>query len=199
MSQKQISTKSKRVGQLLKCVSEGRFAIPKLQREFVWDGPKAAKLFDSIFAHMPIGVVMIWETPRSQRLYLRQKYHVLPQFIDKNRNVWFLIDGQQRVSVLHQVREGSELENARGKIIDFKRVVFSLEDEENGQQIIYRKPVPEVYVSLTDILHPHCRILPRNSTGFWVVERAAARHTQPRSAAIRNRFGQLAPQAAPVA
>lgn len=157
MNHKRITTKVKRVSQLLKCVEEGRFAIPKLQREFVWDGPKAAKLLDSIWAHMPIGVVMIWETPRSQRLYLRQKYHVLPPFNAKNGKVWFLIDGQQRVSVLHRVREGSELPNAHGKVIDFKRVVFSLDDEENGQQILYRKPRPGTYESLSDILHPHWR------------------------------------------
>jgi hypothetical protein len=71
--------------------------------------------------------------------------------------VWFLIDGQQRVSVLHRVREGSEMENARGKVIDFKRVVFSLEKEEDGQQILYRKPRPGTYESLSDILHPHWR------------------------------------------
>jgi len=155
MSRRQIAIQSKRVSQLLKCVEEGRFAIPKLQREFVWDGPKAAKLFDSIFSHMPIGVVMIWDTPRSQRLYLRQKYHVLPPFNPRNGKVWFLIDGQQRVSVLHRVREGSELENARGKVIDFKRVVFALEPQPNGQQILYRKPVPGIYESLCNILHPH--------------------------------------------
>jgi hypothetical protein len=157
MKRKRIATKAKRVSQLLKCVEEGRFAIPKLQREFVWDGPKAAKLFDSILAHMPIGVVMIWETPRSQRLYLRQKYHVLPPFNARNGKVWFLIDGQQRVSVLHQVREGSELENAHGTAIDFKRVVFCLEKGEDGQQILYRKPRPGSRESLTDVLHPHWR------------------------------------------
>lgn len=157
MNRKRIATKSKRVSHLLKCVEEGRFAIPKLQREFVWDGPKAAKLFDSILAHMPIGVVMIWETPRSQRLFLRQKYHVLPPFNARNGKVWFLIDGQQRVSVLHRVREGSELKNARGKIIDFKRVVLSLDSEDSGQKILYRKPVQGLYESLSDILHPHWR------------------------------------------
>ena len=157
MKPKRIAIKGKRVSQLLKCVEEGRFAIPRLQREFVWDGPKAAKLFDSILAHMPIGVVMVWETPRSQRLYLRQKYHVLPPFNARNGKVWFLIDGQQRVSVLHRVREGSELENARGNVIDFKRVVFSLEKEEDGQQILYRKPRPGAYESLSNILHPHWR------------------------------------------
>jgi hypothetical protein len=157
MARKLNNIQARRVSRLLKSVEQGRFAIPKLQREFVWDGPKAAKLFDSILAHMPIGVVMVWETPRSQRLYLRNKYHVLPPFNARNGKVWFLIDGQQRVSVLHQVREGSELRNARGKVIPFKRVVFSLEGEENGQVIVYRKPRPGQYESLTDILHPHWR------------------------------------------
>lgn len=146
--------KSLRVSDLLTSVEEGRFAIPKLQREFVWDGPKAAKLFDSLLSRMPVGIVMVWETPRSQRLYLRQKYHILPPFNPRNSKVWFLIDGQQRVSVLHRVREGSELRNAHGKVIDFKRVVFALEDDGKGQRIVYRKPRPGSYESLSEILHP---------------------------------------------
>ena len=155
MTRKRIDIQTKTVSQLLQHVDEGRFAIPKLQREFVWDGPKAAKLLDSIYARMPIGVVMIWETPRSQRLYLRQNYHVLPAFNAKNGTVWFLIDGQQRVSAIHHVREGSTLCNARRKEIDFRRVVFSLEEEEDGQQIRYRKPVRHRYESMSDVLHPH--------------------------------------------
>jgi len=155
MSSEPISIKPTKLRELLKFIDERRFAIPKLQREFVWDGRKAAKLFDSIRRHMPIGVVMIWETPRNQKLYLKQKHHVLPPFDFSNRKVWFLIDGQQRVSVLHHVREGTAaLKNAMEKVIDFKRVVFSLEPEADGQQVIYRRPIPGAYESLSDILHP---------------------------------------------
>ena len=154
---RRIAIKATKVSKLLTHVEEGRFAIPKLQREFVWDGPKAAKLFDSIFSQMPIGVVMVWETPRSQRLYLRQKYHVLPPFNAQHGKVWFLIDGQQRVSVMHRVREGSELANSQGRDIDFRRVVFALEPESDGQRIVYRKPRSGAHESLTDILHPHWR------------------------------------------
>ena len=157
MTRKRIDIQTKTVLQLLQHVDEGRFAIPRLQREFVWDGPKAAKLLDSIYARMPIGVLMIWETPRSQRLYLRQNYHVLPPFNPRNGKVWFLIDGQQRVSAIHHIREGSTLSNARGKEINFRRVVFSLEREEDGQQIRFRRPVSGQYESLSDILHPHWR------------------------------------------
>lgn len=152
-----IKIAKKEVHGLLREVDEGRFAIPKLQREFVWDGRKAAKLLDSIYNGMPIGVILIWETPKSLRLYLRQKYHVLPPFRDHHSKVWFLIDGQQRVSVLHHIREGSSLMNARGREVDFSRVVFSLRDEDDGQQIRYRRPLPNEYIPLSDILHPQWR------------------------------------------
>ena len=157
MVRKHIQIQTRTLRQLLEHIVEGRFAIPKLQREFVWDGPKAAKLLDSIYRGMPIGVVLIWETPRSQRLYLRQNYHVLPPFNAHNGKVWFLIDGQQRVSVLHHVQEGSLLTNASGKEIDFSRVVFSLDNEEDGEQIRYRKPVADWLVPMRDVLHPQWR------------------------------------------
>jgi hypothetical protein len=157
MARTEFTILSRSVSQLLESVTEGRFAIPKLQREFVWDGPKAAKLLDSINVHMPVGVIMIWETARSQRLYLRQLYHVLPAYNPRNSKVWFLIDGQQRVSVLHHVREGDTVRNARGKEIDFRKVVFALEPENDGQQIRYRNPIRNQYESMADVLHPQWR------------------------------------------
>ena len=51
---KRIDIQAKTVSRLLQHVDEGRFAIPRLQREFVWDGPKAAKLLDSILSGMPV-------------------------------------------------------------------------------------------------------------------------------------------------
>lgn len=157
MEKKKVEMQDRSVKQVLRCIDEGRFAIPKLQREFVWDGKRAAKLFDSIYQRMPIGVIMIWATPKSHRLYLRQKYHVLPAFSAKNSKVWFLIDGQQRISVLYRVREGNKVRNAQGNDIDFSRVVLSLKNEVDGEQIRYRKGVAGQYESLCDVLHPDWR------------------------------------------
>jgi uncharacterized protein with ParB-like and HNH nuclease domain len=39
-----------------------RFAVPKLQRNFVWDPGRAAKLLDSIYRGMPIGSLFLWRT-----------------------------------------------------------------------------------------------------------------------------------------
>lgn len=147
-----ITIERKKLSALLRAVDEKRFAIPKLQREFVWDGPKAAKLLDSIVRGMPIGTVIVWQAPRSQRLHLRQKYSVLPPFNPDHSEVWFLMDGQQRVSVLYHVREGSTLRNAGRREIDFSRVVLSLSGDSEEARVRYRKPLDGEFVSLSDVL-----------------------------------------------
>lgn len=146
-----ISFEEKKLSRLFNAVDERRFAIPKLQREFVWDGPKAAKLLDSIVRGMPIGTIMVWCAPRSQRLHLRQSYHVLPQFDSRHAQVWFLLDGQQRLSVLYLVRRGIVVENARRREIDFSRVVLDL-DGEDEQLVRYRKPLDDRFVSVSEML-----------------------------------------------
>jgi hypothetical protein len=147
-----ISMERKTLRSVLKAVDERRFAIPKLQREFVWDGAKAAKLLDSVVRGMPIGTLMIWAAPRAQRLHLRQTYSVLPPFNTEHPTVWFIMDGQQRLSVLHHVREGTRLANASRKEIDFRRVVLALEPEPDEPKVRYRSPSEGEFVSLTDIL-----------------------------------------------
>jgi len=142
---------------LLRYIDMGRFAIPRLQREFVWDGRKSAKLLDSIYLGMPIGIPLIWRAKRSEKLFLRQRYDVLPPFNHRNREVWFLVDGQQRISALYQTKEGGNLTNARGRAINFGRVVLSLESEDGYERIRYRKPIPGRFIPLHDVLHPQWR------------------------------------------
>ena len=159
MKNEKIRTVNKSITSLLKNVKAGKFAIPRLQREFVWDGPRAAKLLDSIFKGMPIGALLVWETPKANKLYLRERYHVLPPFNYQSPEVWFIIDGQQRVSVLHCINNGSTIENAKRKTINFEHIVFSLAGGNNEQRFFYRKPSPGRFVSLTQILDPSWREL----------------------------------------
>lgn len=142
---------------MLTYVNDGRFAVPRLQREFVWDGRKAAKLLDSIVSGMPIGVPMIWDTPKSQKLHLREKYHVLPPFQKRNSRVWFIIDGQQRLSVLHHVEKGDKLDNGRLRQVDFGRVVLALGRVEPGERVQYRRPQEGEYVPICSVLDTHWR------------------------------------------
>ncbi len=153
-SNTRIVIRKRSIKSLLRDIDVGRFAIPKLQREFVWDGRKSAKLLDSIYIGMPIGIPLIWRAKRSEKLFLRQRYRVLPPFDHKNREVWFLVDGQQRISALYRTKEGGNVTNARGRTIDFGRVVLSLESQDGYERIRYRKPIPRRFIPLRDILHP---------------------------------------------
>jgi hypothetical protein len=133
------------------------FAVPKLQREFVWNGTRAAALLDSVYHSMPIGSILVWETKPSGYDLLRQNLNILPPFDTGNHRGWFLIDGQQRLSVLHESFEGGEHENSSGQVIDFGRLCFLLRPADNGDgtestRFAYRKPVDRHYTAVQDIL-----------------------------------------------
>jgi len=98
------------------------FAVPKLQRNFVWDSGRAAKLLDSIFYQMPIGSLFLWEMDRKSANLIRQATGVLPAFNAENKDIWFVIDGQQRLSVIYQAFKAEVRENDAGRDIDFGRL-----------------------------------------------------------------------------
>ncbi len=132
-----------------------RFAIPKLQRNFVWDGGRATKLMDSIYRQMPIGSLCLWEMDRKSANLIRQSADVLPTFNSKNAHVWFVIDGQQRLSVIFQAFEAQERRNDAGREIDFSRLCFVTRpdrEQESPARIVYRKPIDGELVPVRDIL-----------------------------------------------
>jgi hypothetical protein len=139
---------------IFKFLDEQIFAVPQIQREFVWNGKRAAKLFDSIYRGIPVGTVLIWDTDNSRRNMLRENWTILPPYDSTaNKNLWYLIDGQQRVSVIHRCRQGDRPPESK---VDFGRICFALspyEDEE--ETFAYRSPVDRRYVSVTDLLKPN--------------------------------------------
>src|SRR6266481_735262 len=68
------------ISTLYQNLRERSFAIPKLQRNFVWDIRRAAKLLDSIYQKMPIGSLFLWEMDRKSAHLIRQSAEVLPSF-----------------------------------------------------------------------------------------------------------------------
>jgi uncharacterized protein with ParB-like and HNH nuclease domain len=110
---------TRKIQRLRRELQARQFAIPKLQRNFVWDARRAAKLLDSIYHNMPIGSLFLWEMDRRSAHLIRQSAEVLPSFNPANPRIWFVIDGQQRLSVLFQAFEGQVRENDAGRSIDF--------------------------------------------------------------------------------
>ena len=146
------------------------FAVPKLQRNFVWDPGRAAKLMDSVYREMPIGSLFLWEMDRKSANLIRQSAEVLPSFNSANRHIWFVIDGQQRLSVIHQTFQAQVRKNDAGRDIDFGRLCFVPypdANQEDPPRVVYRKPVERKFVPLHDILAPDWkRRMPSLAEGF---------------------------------
>ena len=147
-----------------------RFAVPKLQRNFVWDAGRAAKLLDSIYREMPIGSLFLWEMDRKSANLIRQSAEVLPSFNNANKTIWFVIDGQQRLSVLYQAFEAQVRKNDAGRDIDFGRLCFVVNpdrEQEDGPRVVYRKPVDAHFVPISDILSQDWMSrMPNQTKGF---------------------------------
>ncbi|HEY7338530.1 MAG TPA: DUF262 domain-containing protein [Bryobacteraceae bacterium] len=124
-------------------IERGKFAIPELQREFVWNARKACDLIDSVYREYPIGTILIWKTDRRNENQLRKQFHILPHFNPANREIYFLVDGQQRLSVLwHLLRgEASSVMNADGKNVNFKSVYFNPSAANGDRPFVYRERV----------------------------------------------------------
>src|SRR5436853_201308 len=120
-----------KLAELRRHLLQRSFAVPKLQRNFVWDAGRSAKLLDSIYRDMPIGSLFLWEMDRKSANLIRQSAEVLPPFENSNPTIWFVIDGQQRLSVIHQAFEGETRTNDAGRDIDFGRLCFVLHPDRN--------------------------------------------------------------------
>jgi hypothetical protein len=133
------------------------FAVPKLQRNFVWDARRAAKLLDCMYRNMPVGSLFLWEMDRKSAHLIRSSAEALPSFNTSNKHIWFVIDGQQRLSVIYQSFAGEIRENDSGTSIDFGRLCFVVQPDagqDDPPRIVYRKPQGHQLVPVRDILAP---------------------------------------------
>lgn len=154
------TTKTK---QLYTQLCEGKFAVPKLQRAFVWNGRKAAMLLDSMYRGMPIGSLTIWDTSNRNKNLLRHTLHILPQFKEHKR-VWFVLDGQQRLSVLYRVFDRGDVDSGARDTLDFNRIVFRVTDGDDQPRFQYRKPIDGEWISVRSLLASNWRSRTRELT-----------------------------------
>jgi hypothetical protein len=138
---------------LHKELDNGRFAVPKLQRAFVWNGRKAAQLLDSIYHGMPIGAITVWDTSHRNMHLLRHTLNVLPPY-QQWRRVWFVLDGQQRLSVLHQMLSANEVVTSDHKVVDFGKLVFRFTQAIDEPLFAYRNPDEEMHIPVFRLLSP---------------------------------------------
>src|SRR5262249_27483171 len=128
------------------------------------------KLLDSIYRGMPIGSILVWRTDKRNQHYLRNHLHILPPFDARtNDEIWFLIDGQQRLSVLYQAHKGETKENSRRRPVDFSRLVFDISSNgSTAERFRYRRPEVNGFFSVPEVLGTRWRRLRRKLPAYKV-------------------------------
>ena len=149
-----IEGKAFSIRALRRKLEAGLFAIPELQREFVWSESKIPQLLDSIYRGFPIGAALVWRTKSGNQHLLRKRLHILPDYHPANKEIWHLVDGQQRISVIWQlVRDPGEAVTIGRRSIDFRNVYFLLRPGEGESPFVFRRRPPrEPAARVVDVL-----------------------------------------------
>lgn len=100
------------INQILVYLSEGntQWAIPRLQRPFVWNGGKVCDLISSMFLGYPVGSIMTWKAQGG----VRARAVGSSQAVSQNDLTDLVLDGQQRLTSLKVLFEGIQVESTNG-------------------------------------------------------------------------------------
>ncbi|WP_432631154.1 DUF262 domain-containing protein [Brotaphodocola sp.] len=106
------------IAEVIGDISENRYVLPSIQREFVWSTAQIERLFDSVMQDYPIGAFLFWELADGQNT-LYDFYSFLQNYHEKKTthnpkinlsgsdNVVAVLDGQQRLTSLFIGLKGS--------------------------------------------------------------------------------------------
>ncbi|RPH52298.1 MAG: DUF262 domain-containing protein [Desulfobacteraceae bacterium] len=115
------------------------YAIPQLQRNYVWDKKRVCLLLDSIYNHYPTGIFLIWKAKSNMVAEIRPNNKtILPAFNLNHGRVDFIIDGQQRLTSLYGIIAGINEALDFNSIFDFRKIYFSL-NSKNAERFVFLK------------------------------------------------------------
>lgn len=109
------------VGEHVRHVVEGDYALPEFQRTFVWDAERIAKLWDSMYKGYPVGQLMLWKPANTETFPMRALGRQQSS-VEKTDHL-AVLDGQQRLTALLLVMRG-EVEIRFD--LDSERFLFSV-------------------------------------------------------------------------
>lgn len=139
----QPENQTKKYQHLFSDIDSGRIKIPKFQRDFVWDKEQTARLIDSIIKGFPIGTFIFWKT-REELRHIKNIGNVDLPDIPKGDSVFYVLDGQQRITSLYAVRKGIRI-TKEGQEIDYKDISINLAYEpDEDEEIVTMEPPMDV-------------------------------------------------------
>ncbi len=89
------------ISSFLDDIELGRIVLPEIQREYVWSEQKAKDLVDSLYKKFPVGVLLLWRPKEITDFRLLAGQEDLKRDPD-----WLILDGQQRLTSLNQIKKG---------------------------------------------------------------------------------------------
>ena len=137
---------------LISDISRGQIKIPQFQREFVWSVQKSAALMDSVIKGYPVGTFIFWATKDRLRSVRDLGNETLPSPKD-GENVFFVLDGQQRLTSLYASLKGLTIKRDSGQCDDFSKIYVDLTAKEDEQIVIMNIEGREehTFISLKDL------------------------------------------------
>jgi hypothetical protein len=140
------------------------FAIPEIQRQYVWNKIRICNLMDSIFKNYPIGLSLVWNAPFSKAIHIRPNNKtIIPPFDKKAKWADLIIDGQQRLSTLYGVLFGIEAKPEANSSINFKDLFFNC-DKKAKRRFLFSSRFDENtkgYIRLSDLINTPPSVLKR--------------------------------------
>lgn len=135
-------------------IESSEFLIPRFQRAFVWSKEQTANLIDSIFHNYPIGSFIIWKTTERLKSLKKIGSVVIPSPPDSGF-VYYILDGQQRITSLYVSIKGCVVELPNGNIEDYGTLTVDL-TADGDDRIVYEKPDglnPNTSISLSSLIN----------------------------------------------
>lgn len=148
---------------LMNDIESGRVRLPPFQREFVWSPSKVVALMDSIYKGYPVGSFFYWKASRDYVTLFRDIKSLALPIPAPDQELFFILDGQQRVTSIWAAFKGSIINED-----NYSRICMDLDEAaryEKGNQeerrrisvFVENDPDNVRFISLRDILSDNTR------------------------------------------
>ena len=141
------------LNELFSKLEAGFFAVPEVQRYFVWTNSQIRDLINSIYNWYPIGGIIVWKMPRSFLRDCEGLVRPLALGLPEENMEYMVIDGQQRLTSLLLVKRRSiRIATSSGEVERKVDLFFNPRNEtfELGRRSFVRDPD---WFNVTDILN----------------------------------------------
>lgn len=132
-----------KVRELLDEIARGEVLLPEIQRAYVWKGPQATKLIDSLYHEYPSGQILLWDT--IELPITKSLAGVVPPALPSVGRPKIVLDGQQRLTSLYKAL--GAIQEADDRI----NVYFNVETEQ-FQLYLKRLDADPRWVSVRDVV-----------------------------------------------